>query len=163
MDSQCFQTVGYNIITAYSEATGIPLFREFTKGEAKCTDLNYEINNDDEVEDLYRLLKKVKSIKELNVNAICCGAIASTYQYNRVSNVAERLNLHVLTPLWGLNDEYLINSMINCGIEALIAKVSSAGLDKTFIGKMITIDMVTKFKKLSQKYGMNLCGEGINI
>ena len=56
-----FQTVGHEGISLYAKAMQIPLFQEITRGETTSHDmLDYQPQKDDEVEDLYRLLKRVK-------------------------------------------------------------------------------------------------------
>ena len=56
-----FQTVGHEGISLYAEAMQVPLFQETTQGKTTSHDmLDYQPQKDDEVEDLYRLLKRVK-------------------------------------------------------------------------------------------------------
>lgn len=55
-----YQTVGHQGIELYSEAMGLPLYREPITGEAVNQSKNYDPTDNDEVEDLYRLLSKVK-------------------------------------------------------------------------------------------------------
>ena len=56
-----FQTVGHEGISLYAEAMQIPLFQEITQGKTTVHNtLEYQPQKDDEVEDLYHLLKKVK-------------------------------------------------------------------------------------------------------
>lgn len=55
-----FQTVGHQGVKLIGEAMGLPLYREPTFGRSKMQDKHYLPTADDEVEDLYRLLKKVK-------------------------------------------------------------------------------------------------------
>ena len=61
LDSYMFQTVGHEGISLYAEAMQIPLFQETTQGKTASHDtLDYLPQKDDEVEDLYHLLKRVK-------------------------------------------------------------------------------------------------------
>lgn len=55
-----FQTVGHQGVEYMGEAMGLPLYREATFGKSKMQEKNYIPTDDDEVEDLFRLLKKVK-------------------------------------------------------------------------------------------------------
>ena len=56
-----FQTVGHEGISLYAEAMQVPLFQEITQGKTTSHDmLDYEPQKDDEVEDLYHLLRRVK-------------------------------------------------------------------------------------------------------
>lgn len=55
-----YQTVGHMGIEMLAEAMELPLYRKSTAGLATQKGKNYEPTADDEVEDLYELLKQVK-------------------------------------------------------------------------------------------------------
>jgi len=57
-----FQTVGHEGISLYAEAMQLPLFQEITQCKTTShNSLSYQpLDEEDEVEDLYRLLKRVK-------------------------------------------------------------------------------------------------------
>jgi diphthine-ammonia ligase len=59
MDSYMYQTVGHDGIELYSEAMGLPLFRRTIQGNPIEQGKEYSVNEKDEVEDLYELLKDV--------------------------------------------------------------------------------------------------------
>lgn len=80
-----YQTVGHMGITKLAEAMELPLYRMQTKGLSTQTGKQYVPTDDDEVEDLYNLLKWTKD--EMNVEAVAVGAIFSDYQRVRVENV----------------------------------------------------------------------------
>lgn len=81
-----FQTVGHMGIEKYAEAMEIPLFRMETTGKSKQTTKMYEpTSENDEVEDLYRLLENIK--KKIELEAVAVGAILSDYQRIRCENV----------------------------------------------------------------------------
>lgn len=81
-----YQTVGHMGITKLAEAMALPLYRMVTKGVSNQTGKYYEPTDDeDEVEDLYNLLKWTKD--EMNIDAVAVGAIFSDYQRIRVENV----------------------------------------------------------------------------
>lgn len=61
-----YQTVGHHAIEAYAECLGVPLIRHAISGQAVSQTLTYSETQDDEVEDLYQLLIKVKV--NLNTN-----------------------------------------------------------------------------------------------
>lgn len=60
LDSYMYQTVGHQGVELYAEAMGLPLFRQPTQGVALLQDQVYTPTPEDEVEDLFQLLKKVK-------------------------------------------------------------------------------------------------------
>nr|CAD7568556.1 unnamed protein product [Timema californicum] len=85
LDSYMYQTVGHQGVELYAEAIGVPLFRQTTQGVAVLQEQVYTPTAEDEVEDLYHLLKKVKD--EVDIDAVAVGAILSDYQRIRVENV----------------------------------------------------------------------------
>ena len=58
--------------------------------------MNYKSSAEDEVEDLYELLREIKTIHP-EVQAVSCGAIVSNYQRVRVENVCIRLGIFCIS------------------------------------------------------------------
>ncbi|XP_064368486.1 diphthine--ammonia ligase isoform X7 [Dromaius novaehollandiae] len=158
LDSYMYQTVGHHAIDLYADAMDLPLYRCFIKGTSVNTGRVYTTCEEDEVEDLYHLLKLVKD-KE-GVDGVSVGAILSDYQRIRVEDVCRRLNLQPLAYLWRRNQEILLKEMISSNVQAIIIKVAAFGLDPDkHLGK--TLDqMEPLLLELSEKYGVHICGEG---
>ncbi|XP_070612353.1 diphthine--ammonia ligase isoform X2 [Erythrolamprus reginae] len=158
LDSYMYQTVGHQAIELYAEAMGLPLYRHTIKGSSINTGSIYTKCDGDEVEDLYQLLKLVKD-KE-GVEAVSVGAILSDYQRVRVENVCRRLALQPLAYLWRQNQDTLLREIISLKVQAIIIKVAAIGLDPDkHLGKTLD-EMEPYLLKLSQKYGVHICGEG---
>lgn len=82
-------------------------------GSAINQDIDYYIvdsEKNDEVEDLYELLKECKS-KYPAIEGVSCGAIVSNYQRLRVENVCSRLGLTVLSYLWQRDRSELLDEI----------------------------------------------------
>ncbi|XP_046774473.1 diphthine--ammonia ligase isoform X4 [Gallus gallus] len=158
LDSYMYQTVGHHAIDLYADAMDLPLYRCFIKGTSINTGRVYTTCQEDEVEDLYHLLKLVKD-KEA-VEGVSVGAILSDYQRVRVEDVCRRLNLQPLAYLWRRKEEILLKEMISSNIEAIIIKVAAFGLDPDkHLGK--TLDQMEPYLlEVSEKYGVHICGEG---
>jgi len=62
LDSFTFQTVGHEAIQLYSECMEVPLFRNVINGKPINQKMEYTTEENDEVEDLYKLLLEVKVI-----------------------------------------------------------------------------------------------------
>ncbi|KAH6636640.1 hypothetical protein F5144DRAFT_486209 [Chaetomium tenue] len=102
----------------------------------------------DETESMVPLLLAIKQAHP-EANALCAGAILSTYQRTRVESVATRLGLTPLAYLWKYpvlptpspgpadpsagSDAQLLDDMAAAGVEARIVKVASGGLDDGFL------------------------------
>lgn len=111
LDSFMYQTVGHQIVTAYTQCMGLPLFRRRIQGGSSARELRYNLTASDEVEDLFLLLKEVKRSFP-SLEGVTCGAIASDYQRNRVENVCSRLNIVSLAYLWKQDQTTLLQQMV---------------------------------------------------
>ncbi|KAL2172460.1 hypothetical protein VTG60DRAFT_5735 [Thermothelomyces hinnuleus] len=169
LNSFMYQTVGHQVIPLYAEATGIPLYRRAITGAAVQHGKDYDANrhrsstaspaggysdaagnpeggDPDETESMVPLLQDIKRAHP-EANAICAGAILSTYQRTRVESIAIRLGLTPLAYLWKFpvlpttgpsgpvagTDAQLLDDMTAAGLEARIIKVASGGLDGSFL------------------------------
>lgn len=142
INSFMYQTVGHGLIPLYSEALGLPLYRQPISGGAIITSKDYDPNGaiGDETEDLVPLLQKVIA-NHPEANAVSSGAILSTYQRTRIESVALRLGLIPLAYLWqypylpsppqrGKSLTGLLDDMEAAGCEARIIKTATGGLDE---------------------------------
>ncbi|KAL8304161.1 hypothetical protein RB597_004557 [Gaeumannomyces tritici] len=161
LNSFMYQTVGHQVIPLYAGATGLPLFRRAIAGGALQQARDYDCSAaaaqhrqeesgtgaGDETESMVPLLRAVMAAHP-EANAVCAGAILSTYQRTRVESVAVRLGLVPLAFLWkfpvlpsrsssGDDDEddgaQLLRDMGSAGLEARVVKVASGGLDESFL------------------------------
>uniref|UniRef100_A0A8C3V0B4 Diphthine--ammonia ligase n=1 Tax=Catharus ustulatus TaxID=91951 RepID=A0A8C3V0B4_CATUS len=69
LDSYMYQTVGHHAIDLYADALDLPLYRGFIKGTSVNTGRVYTACQEDEVEDLYQLMKLVKGISSVTLPA----------------------------------------------------------------------------------------------
>eukprot|EP00095_Tigriopus_kingsejongensis_P001610 maker-scaffold381_size190066-snap-gene-0.34 protein:Tk01610 transcript:maker-scaffold381_size190066-snap-gene-0.34-mRNA-1 annotation:"diphthine--ammonia ligase-like isoform x4" len=158
LDSYMFQSVGSEAIDLYSDCLELPLFRSEIRGRSLQTTLDYSLKSeDDEVEDVYRLLTNVKAT--LDIDAVCSGAILSDYQRVRVENVCARLNLVSLAYLWRRDQSELLQEMINFQMNSVLIKVASMGLDERHLGKSLA-ELQGHLETKRAEFGLNVCGEG---
>ncbi|KAI1264158.1 adenine nucleotide alpha hydrolases-like protein [Xylariaceae sp. FL1019] len=139
----------------------------------------------DETESLVPLLQTILEAHP-EANALCTGAILSTYQRTRVESVALRLGLTPLSFLWqytelprslgqgattkhdGINrdDAQLLRDMAAVGLEARIVKVASAGLDEDFLWENVSSEAgVHRVEHAMRRFGSaggrgSILGEG---
>ncbi|EHY51980.1 Diphthine-ammonia ligase [Exophiala dermatitidis] len=156
LNSFMYQTVGYSIIPLYAECLGLPLYRRQITGSAVQTGRYYDASEIDlatadrngldpldETEDLVPLLQEVMKAHP-EANAVCSGAILSTYQRTRVESIAVRLGLTPLAYLW----QYpalpppaermdsltgLLDDMAAAGCDARIVKIASGGIKESLL------------------------------
>ena len=100
--------------------------------------MSYQTTIDDEVEDLYRLLKNLLDPDEGQgpdfFTAVCSGAILSDYQRIRVEHVCARLGLVSLAYLWRRDQASLLDEMIDGQVNAVLIKTATLGLDEKHLG-----------------------------
>ena len=171
LNSYMYQTAGHAIIPLYAEALGIPLYRQEVSGEAASTLKTYHFessvrNAQDETESLLPLLKKVIAAHP-TVNAVCSGAILSTYQRTRIESVARRLNLIPLSYLWHYptiqpsSPGALLDDMAAIGFDVRIVKVASGGLDEELLWSNLMDSVVRrKVERSMTRFGGSILGEG---
>ncbi len=130
-----------------SERLGIPLIVQKTKGE-----------KEKELEDLEEAFRKAKS--QYGIEGVVAGALASTYQRDRVEIMAEKTGLKAFSPLWQENQENYMKWLIREGFEVEITSVAARGLGKSWEGKVLDNELVEELISLSREYGFNAAGEG---
>ncbi|ELU10620.1 hypothetical protein CAPTEDRAFT_141560, partial [Capitella teleta] len=158
IDSYMFQTVGHQAIDLYAEAMGLPLFRQTIEGSSVELGMYYTETEADEVEDLYKLLSRVK--EECPIEAVSVGAILSDYQRVRVENVCQRLGLTSLAYLWRREQDELLDEMIAAQVKSIIVKVAAMGLNPDEHLGLTLSQIQPHMREMNEKYGLNICGEG---
>ncbi len=136
----------YQCLLAQSQSLGIPL---------ESTGL---VNPEAERETLKHLLKRIR--EKYRVEAVVSGALKSVFQYRIFGEIARELGLKFYTPLWMINEEEYLWSLLREGIEFIIISITSMGIPLDLLGKPITREDVEKLVRLSRKYGFNLSFEG---
>lgn len=161
LDSFVYQTIGHNLLPYYATALNIPLYRTTIVGKSVNQNLSYQLAENDETEDLYRLLADVQK-QHPGANGVSSGAILSSYQRTRVENVCSRLGLISLSYLWQRPQHLLLDEMASVGLDARIVKVAAIGLNADdFLWQNVTSAKVrTKLRNLKRRYGVHIAGEG---
>ncbi|KAJ2974138.1 hypothetical protein NQ176_g6214 [Zarea fungicola] len=167
LNSFMYQTVGHEVIPLYGDATGIPLYRQPINGSAVHHERDYAYDATEEgVDETESMLPLIQSIKEKHpeANALCSGAILSTYQRTRVESIAVRLGLTPLAYLWKYpvlpspmipkNEAQLLIDMEVAGLDARIIKVASAGLDESHLWERVSSEAGSnRVKHALHKFG----------
>ncbi|KAL7927732.1 hypothetical protein ACQKWADRAFT_317922 [Trichoderma austrokoningii] len=147
LNSFMYQTVGHEVIPLYAAATGLPLYRQPIRGGALHHERDYDYSSGeqedvpsavDETESMLLLLRAIKA-RHPEANALCSGAILSTYQRTRVESIALRLGLTPLAYLWKY--PVLPPPADEAADEALLLRdmaVASAGLDESHLWERVS-------------------------
>lgn len=171
LNSYMYQTAGHGIIPLYAEALGLPLYRQEISGAAANLSKNYSFREnsqgiDDETESLLPLLRKAMAAHP-TANAVCSGAILSTYQRTRIESVARRLNLIPLSYLWQYpslpppSQGGLLDDMAAIEFDVRIVKIASGGLDENLLWSNLMEPAVRRMIERSvARFGGSVLGEG---
>ena len=159
IDSHCFQTIGHQLTPSIARCLSLPFYSLPLVHSSLSTALHYTPHpSGDEVDDLHSLLSLVLQ-HHPSVTAVCSGAILSSYQRLRIEHVAASLRLTSLAPLWQREQRGLLREMVEKGMQAVLVKVASMGLDASFVGKTIA-EVEGRLKEVGERWAVNECGEG---
>ena len=146
-DSWMFHTPAITWTNLQAESMGIPQIIQETEGI-----------QDDELDDLFTLIKKAK--EEFSIQGIVTGALASTYQSTRIQKICNKLNLWCFNPLWQLSQEKLLKKLQTHNISSIITGIAAEPFDESWLGKEIDSSTVNDLLLYSKKYRINPAGEG---
>ncbi len=141
-DSYMFHSVNLHMLDAVAESIGLPLKKIYVSGE-----------EEKEVDEL------AEQIGKIDAEAICIGGIESNYQKKRFERICKKAGMELIAPLWKMDPEQIMHE-ISDNFEAVIVSVSAMGLDESFLGRKIDKNCIEDLKKLRNKYGVHLAGEG---
>ncbi|KAL8703784.1 MAG: hypothetical protein Q9201_003049 [Fulgogasparrea decipioides] len=184
LNSLMYQTVGYGLMPLYEEVLSIPLYRQEIRGTsvnqakefyAPRVPLAKDIappyaSIEDETESMVALLHRIK-MDFPEANAVCSGAILSTYQRTRIESVAVRMQMVSLAYLWQYPElptptptprkEGLLEDMAAVGLDARVVKVASGGLDEDLLLENVCAEATReKIVKAMKRFGGSVLGEG---
>lgn len=125
--------------TLQAEAMGVPQLTQETPGI-----------KEEELEDLAAVIRRAKEVYDLE--AICTGALASVYQKSRVENICRDVGLKCISPLWGVDPEQHLRSLVREGFVAIVVSVSALGLDQRWLGRILDGRAIDELVALSRKF-----------
>ena len=130
-----------------SEAMLVPQLVEATAGV-----------KEEELADLTRALSAAQG--RYRVDTLYTGALASVYQKTRVEKVCGELGLKCVSPLWHVDPEALLGSLLDEGFVSLVTSVSALGLGKSWLGRELDGSAIEELVALSHRYRFHAGLEG---
>ncbi len=143
--SYMFHYPNISLTKVQAECMGIPIITKKTKGI-----------KEKELEDIKNVLKTVRD----EIDCVGAGALASKYQYDRVSNICKEMGLETYTPCWMQDQEEHLKEILKAGFEVIFTGVAAAGLGKEWLGRRLDWNSLEELKKIKQKYNIHIGGEG---
>lgn len=142
-DSPMFQIPSTHLVERQAELAELPWINVQTSGDTP-----------DDIEALETALSS------LDIDGFVSGALRSDYQKSRLERMAERLGVKSWTPLWHQSGQDHVQQMIEHGFEIMITGVSAEGLDKEWLGHVLTSSSFERLKELARRYRFHVEGEG---
>ncbi len=144
-ESYMFQTAGVEL--APLQAMGIPLITHKSSGI-----------KEKELLDLKQVLQEAKL--KFNLGGIVTGAVASTYQRDRIEKICDQLGLKVFSPLWHKEQVHEMQQLLSLGFKFILSSIAAEGLTPAWLGRTFTKDELQILIELNKKIGININGEG---
>jgi diphthine-ammonia ligase len=110
-------------------------------------------------DELQALLDAVELIRD-EVDGLLSGVNRSRSQYDPFQRLCEELGLEFITPIWMRDPREVLEEVISSGIIAMIVGVAAMGLGKELLGRIIDRELISLLHALSERYGVNILGEG---
>jgi len=144
-DSFMFHKQEKKLLEAQAERLGLEMISAESEGK-----------KEKELEDLRNLIRKVSD----KVEGIVVGGIASSYQGTRVKKICDEMELKFVAPLLDYEPGDLWRELLDEGFEVVMIKISSDGLGKEWLGRVIDREALAELRELSKKYKFRLDFEG---
>jgi ABC transporter with metal-binding/Fe-S-binding domain ATP-binding protein len=142
-DSYMFHYPNLHLTDYLAKALDIPLVRAETSGI-----------KEKELEDLKKLLES------LDVEGVVTGAIASSYQKERIDKLCNEIGIKSIAPLWYQNPLDIMKELVELNFKVIFVGVSAFGLDQRWLGRELNNETLAELVELNKKYQISLVGEG---
>ena len=113
---------------------------------------------EEELLDVSQTILNAKSKYDFEI--LGSGGLISNYQRDRIEKMAIECSLRAETPLWGINQEDYLVTLVENGYRFILTSVSAWGLDSTWLGREVDRDSADELIRLSKKYRFNPAFEG---
>jgi len=132
---------------------------EFTRQQAQAADLPIISIptagiKEQELQDLKEALNLAK--QKYHIEGIVSGAIASSYQRERIDNLAAELELKSVAPIWGIKPQQYSMGLMANKFDVIITGIAADKLTEDWLGKKLDKDSFAELEKLN----INPVGEG---
>ncbi|MEA3137090.1 MAG: diphthine-ammonia ligase [Thermoplasmata archaeon] len=123
-DAWMFHTPNLSVVAGVAECLGLPLVEaDVRSGKAE------------EVEDLERAVAAAQ--RELGLDGLVSGALASEYQRTRLDAIGHRLGLKTFAPLWHKEPRGYVDSLVAAGWDIRFSRTAADGVPAAWAGQRL--------------------------
>lgn len=159
-DSYLFHVPATDLAAITAESIGIA-HRTFEVTEIDDTaETDASDQGDRELESLEGALSDLDDELPGGVDGIVSGAVESSFQRDRIDRLCERYDLEHHAPLWHCNADEALIEMVEAGFDIRVIAVAADGLDRDWLGRRIDGKSIDELRRLRDRYGIHLMGEG---
>lgn len=159
-DSYLFHVPATAIARIAAASLSIPI-RTFPLADVDPADVtDPAAQGDEELEPLADTVDRIDGELDGGLSGIVSGAVASTFQRDRLDHLCDRRELEHVAPLWGCNPNQTLRRMIDGGLDIRVVAVAAAGLDRSWLGRRIDHEARFALRELQAEHGIHLLGEG---
>lgn len=130
-----------------AEAIGVPQITAETAGV-----------KENELADLKAVVASARD--EFGLSGVYTGALASVYQKSRVERICAQLGIECISPLWQIDPETHLRTLIHDGFLVEVVSVSALGLGEEWLGRILDGEAVDELVRLGAKYKFHVALEG---
>jgi diphthine-ammonia ligase len=146
-ESYMLHTPNIELTKLSAQALSLPLVLGYSKGK-----------KEEELDDIQQTILKAREL--YGIEAIGTGAIASSYQKNRIDSLGSKCGLGVFSPIWQMDQRHYMRKLISNSYKFVLTSVSCGGLDQSWLGRELCEEDLEKLEFLSSKFKFNIAFEG---
>jgi diphthine-ammonia ligase len=142
-ESYMYHVPAIELTRLAAESIGIPLIEIVTPPEPEA-----------------ELIPLKAALKELDVDGIVSGALASEYQRRRLDQICQDIGIKSFSPLWHKGQREYVHEMVAEGFEIMVTGCYADGIDESWLGRTLDQKALAALDRLHEKYGISVAGEG---
>jgi len=113
---------------------------------------------EEELADLKAVLRSAK--QKFGLGGVYTGALASVYQKSRVEKICHELGLECVSPLWNIDPQTHLRTLVREGFVVEVVSVSALGLEEWWLGRILDEGAIDELVALAAKYKFHVGLEG---
>ncbi|MFB6162921.1 MAG: diphthine--ammonia ligase [Halococcoides sp.] len=159
-DSFLYHTPATDLVGLAAASAGLEARTVDASDAAGLDTTDPSARGDAELAALERELRAIDASAADGLGGVTVGAVASTYQGDRIEGVCERIGCDLYAPLWGVEPRDALERMIGAGFAIRIVQIAADGLGPEWLGRRIDERAIDDLAAIADSHGIHPMGEG---